>query len=62
MSASIQDRVMEKVDYIYQRLRTQISSIGASLSSEKNLFFVFGASVCSSTRSRSTDEHGFALV
>jgi hypothetical protein len=46
MTANIQDRVMETVDYIYQRLRTQISGIGSSSSSEKNLFFVFGASVC----------------
>ncbi|CAF0854497.1 unnamed protein product [Adineta steineri] len=44
MSANIQDRIKEKVDYIYQRLRTQMSSIGSSTTSDKHVFFVFGAS------------------
>jgi hypothetical protein len=46
MSANVKKHIKEKVDYIYQRLRTQISSIESSTASEGPIFFVFGASVC----------------
>ncbi len=46
MSTDIYRCAKEKVDYIYQRLRKQISNLGSSTSSQSNIFFVFGASVC----------------
>jgi len=46
MTANVQDRIKEKVDYIYQRLRTQINKLESSNASQPNIFFVLGASVC----------------
>ena len=45
MSTDIQDNVYEQNDYIYQRLRTQMTSLGKSTASQAHTFFVFGASV-----------------
>ncbi|CAF1150233.1 unnamed protein product [Adineta ricciae] len=41
---SLQERVKEKVDCIYQRLRTHVTNIGSSTGSQRHVFFVFGAS------------------
>ena len=45
MSTNNQDDIKEKNDYIYQRLRTQISKLGSTDVSQPSVFFVFGASV-----------------
>jgi hypothetical protein len=42
MSTNVQE---EKTDYIYQRLRTQITKLESSTISQPSVFFVFGASV-----------------
>ncbi|UJR33944.1 hypothetical protein I4U23_021362 [Adineta vaga] len=44
MSTSLQERMKEKVDYIYQRLRTQLTNSGSSNASQQHVVFVFGAS------------------
>jgi len=46
MTTNVQDRLKEKIDYIYQRLRTQINKLESSNATHLNVFFVFGASVC----------------
>jgi hypothetical protein len=45
MSTNNQDDLKDKNEYIYQRLRTQITKLGASTVSQPSVFFVFGASV-----------------
>jgi len=37
--------VQEENDYIYQRLRTQMTKLESSTVSQPNVFFIFGASV-----------------
>jgi len=46
MSTNGEKCIKEKVDYLYQSLRTQITNLGSSTVSQPNAFFVFGASVC----------------
>ena len=46
MSGDIEEQVREKVDYIYQRIRTQITRLQSLNASDVNVFYVFGASVC----------------
>lgn len=46
MTTNVPELIKEKVDYIYQRLRTQISNLGSSTASQPHVFYVFGASVC----------------
>ncbi len=45
MSSNVQEDSKEKVDYIYQRLRTQITNLESSTASQPSAFFIFGASV-----------------
>ena len=45
MSSSVQNRIKEKVDYIYQRLRSQLTSLEFSDAAHPNVFYVLGASV-----------------
>lgn len=49
MSNNAANRIKEKVDYIYQRLRTQLTNLGFSQGSHTHVFYVFGASVCFSS-------------
>jgi hypothetical protein len=46
MASSIQKHAKETVDYIYQRLRTQITNMGSLTAARAHVFFDFGASVC----------------
>jgi hypothetical protein len=46
MNTNVPSQIKETVDYIYQRLRTQINRIGSATASNTHTFFVFGASVC----------------
>jgi hypothetical protein len=43
---NLQNRAKETVDYIYQRIRTQVSDMGSLTAARAHVFFVFGASVC----------------
>jgi hypothetical protein len=45
MSTNVKNVIKEKVDYIYQRLRTQLTNLESSTAAQPSVFFVFGASV-----------------
>lgn len=45
MSNGIIESIKEKADYIYQRLRTQVTSHESIEGPKAHIFFVFGASV-----------------
>ena len=47
MSNQITDTIKEKIDYFFERLRTQITRHDTSEGSKPHVFFVFGASVSS---------------